>query len=131
MSQLVDVSHDNVEERGQPAPSLPWRLFLAPLGTWLLAGLVTGLVAVPLFIWGTLTLLSSPMYGVRSAVSGLVAMIVPIALQGRGHKGESVAPVPFLGPMDFVARFFCEQFINFPRYVFSGGWAKAYRQARS
>jgi hypothetical protein len=33
--------------------------------------------------------------------------------------------------MDFVSRFFCEQFVNFPRYVLSGGWAKAFRQARS
>ena len=107
-------------------------------GLWwqeaLVAGFVTGVVVgdIPLglSVGGTLTLLTSPVYGVRSAVSGLVAMIVPVALQGRGHKREAVVPVPFLGPLDFVSRFFCEQFINFPRYVLSGGWAKALRQAR-
>ncbi|HEY8207821.1 MAG TPA: terminase [Myxococcaceae bacterium] len=110
---------------------LSWQWGLYPQNHTTRANLVIHIFTTPLFIAGTLTLLSSPMYGVRSAVSGLVGMIIPMALQGRGHKGEAVTPVPFLGPMDFVSRFFCEQFINFPRYVLSGGWAKAFRQARS
>lgn len=110
---------------------LSWQWGLYPENHTTRANLLIHLFTVPLFIWGTLTLLSSPVYGVRSAVIGLVAMVIPLALQGRGHKGEAVVPVPFLGPLDFVSRFFCEQFINFPRYVLSGGWARAYRQARS
>src|SRR5436190_190602 len=109
---------------------LSWQWGLYPDNHTTRANLLIHILTVPLFIGGTLTLLMSPMYGVRSAVSGLVAMVVAVALQGRGHKREAVVPVPFLGPLDFVSRFFCEQFINFPRYVLSGGWAKALRQVR-
>ena len=110
---------------------MSWQWGLYPENHTSRANLLIHIFTAPLFIGGTLTLLSSPMYGLGSAVSGLVGMAIPLALQGRGHKSEPVTPVPFLGPVDFVTRFFCEQFITFPRYVISGGWAKAYRQARS
>jgi hypothetical protein len=110
---------------------LSWQWGLYPQNHTDRANLLIHIVTAPLFIAGTLTLALSPLYGLRSAVSGLVAMVVALALQGRGHKRESVGAVPFLGPLDFLSRFFCEQFITFPRYVLSGGWARALRQPRS
>jgi len=110
---------------------LSWQWGLYPGNHTDRANLMIHIVTAPLFIAGTLSVVMSPLYGVRSAVSGLVAMVIPLALQGRGHKRESVVPIPFLGPLDFVSRFFCEQFITFPRYVLSGGWSKALRQPRS
>ncbi|HVE85368.1 MAG TPA: terminase [Myxococcales bacterium] len=109
---------------------MAWQWGLYPENHTDRANLLIHILTTPLFIGGTLAVLTSPVSGLRSAVSGLVAMVVPLALQGRGHKREPVVPVPFLGPLDFVSRFFCEQFITFPRYVLSGGWARALRSSR-
>ena len=81
---------------------------------------------VPAFIAGVLA-------GVRLAVMGLfvpaLVMLGVAALaflvQGIAHKREPEAPIPFDGPLDFIARLFVEQFITFPRFVFTGGWARA------
>jgi hypothetical protein len=86
-------------------------------------------VTNPLFIAGSIALVSSPLAGGRVAVIGLVAMLAALVAQGRGHKLEQAAPVPFRGPADFVARFFAEQWITFPRFVLSGAFARAWRAA--
>jgi len=65
-----------------------------------------------------------------AGVGGAAAMIAVMAAQGRGHKLETTAPSPFLGPADVLKRFFAEQWITFPRYVLSGGFARAWREAR-
>jgi hypothetical protein len=54
-----------------------------------------------------------------------------MALQGRGHRGELVHPVPFAGPVDVVSRIFAEQLITFPRFVLSGQFARAWRESGS
>jgi hypothetical protein len=61
------------------------------------------------------------------AVAGVVASMV---VQGVGHKREPVPPEPFQGPFDFVSRLVCEQWITFPRFVLSGGWARAWRESQ-
>jgi hypothetical protein len=55
-------------------------------------------------------------------------MLATVAAQGRGHKLEQTRPVPFRGPADFLARFFVEQWFNFPRFVLSGRFAEAWRR---
>jgi hypothetical protein len=86
---------------------------------------------VPLFLAGTCALVASPLAGAGLAIAGAAAMLVTIAAQGRGHAGEAARPVRFRGPGDFVARFFVEQWVTFPRFVLSGGFADAWRgQAR-
>ena len=95
------------------------------------ANLLIHIVAVPLFLLGTLGLvaavvqLSAMLFGVS-----LGCVIVAIALQGRGHRLEPVPPEPFSGPVNFIARLFLEQWVTFPRFVVSGGWAAALRKAR-
>jgi hypothetical protein len=61
------------------------------------------------------------------AGAGVLAMVLVVALQGAGHRREPNPPIPFLGPLDFVTRFFTEQFVNFPRFVLTGAWLKALR----
>ncbi len=77
---------------------------------------------VPMFLAGTCTLAFHPLAGAGLMLAALVA-------QGRGHKLEATAPVPFEGPLDVVKRFFAEQWITFPRFVLSGAFAKAWRDA--
>lgn len=52
---------------------------------------------------------------------------VAFALQGVGHKREAMAPIDFLGPLDALTRILAEQFITFPRFLFSGRLAAALR----
>jgi hypothetical protein len=68
----------------------------------------------------------------RSPIGALGCAVVAagaFAAQGRGHGLEPERPVPFAGPTSALARIFAEQFITFPRFVLSGGWAKAYEAA--
>ena len=85
---------------------------------------------VPLFLYGSATLpiwLALRAWPVAGA--SFVAMIVALASQGKGHAGEESRPVPFRGALDVVARFFTEQWVNFPRFVVSGAFARAWRAA--
>jgi hypothetical protein len=85
----------------------------------------------PLFLSGTLVIVTSPLGGWHSAITGAALMILALAVQGWGHKREAEPPIPFRGPADVVQRFFVEQWINFPRFVFSGGFARAWRSQDS
>jgi hypothetical protein len=93
--------------------------------------LLLHLVAVPVFGLGGLGAVASlaagrwPWAGV-----GLAAMALSLAAQGAGHKREPVPPLPFAGFGDFVKRILAEQFYRFPRFVLSGGWRRALRDAR-
>ena len=82
----------------------------------------------PLFIGGVLATAASPWLGAASLL-GLALLPIAMAAQGRGHRREGVPPVPFAGPLDVVQRIFAEQLITFPRFVLSGGFARAWREA--
>ena len=90
--------------------------------------LLLHLFSVPLFVVGSAGLVVSPLTHGWSAL-GAVGMVLALALQGRGHAGEAVRPIPFASPWDFLARFFVEQWVNFPRFVLSGGFAEAWKNA--
>jgi hypothetical protein len=89
------------------------------------ANLLIHMVAVPAFIAAVLALLTQlareQWFG--AGISALAA-IAAFAVQGVGHKREHLAPEPFAGPGDFVARVLSEQFITFPRFVLAGQWAR-------
>jgi len=91
--------------------------------------LVLHVLTVPLFLAGTVLLVAGALVAGWLALAGLAGMLVAVALQGRGHKHERSAPVPFSGPGDAVTRLFVEQWITFPRFVMSGGFARAWRSA--
>ncbi len=90
--------------------------------------LLIHLVAVPVFLVANAGLivaaLSTSVVGMALCV---LFMLVSVGLQGFGHDRESKAPVPFSNFPDAVARILLEQWVNFPRYVLSGGWIRAYR----
>ena len=92
------------------------------------ANLLIHIVVVPLFLAGNVGLVVSLVS--RSLALGafsLVAMILSVALQGRGHKQEQLPPEPFTGPANAVSRIFLEQWVTFPRFVISGKWLRAFR----
>jgi hypothetical protein len=101
-----------------------WRIY--PEGHRTRRNLALHVATVPLFQIGTIAVLAAPFVAPWAAAAGMLAALVA---QGRGHKGEPTAPVPFRGPGDFVARFFSEQFVTFPRFVLSGGLARAWNNA--
>ena len=79
------------------------------------------IVAVPLFMLGcVVVVLGFLRLAPMTMVSGLVAMIVSVGLEGIGHRLEAEQPAPFDGPGDFLRRFFVEQWVTFPRFVLSG-----------
>jgi hypothetical protein len=93
--------------------------------------LLLHIVGVPLFQLGTLALVWAIIAGsIRAALVAVILMAVAVGLQGRGHRREREAPSPFDGPGDFLARFVVEQWVTFPRFVFSGAWLRNFRDAR-
>ena len=91
--------------------------------------LLLHVLSVPVFQLGTVMLATSPLTSLVWAVPGLVGMGLAMAVQGRGHRLETTAPVPFRGPLDVVSRIFVEQWVTFPRFVLSGGLSRAWRAA--
>jgi hypothetical protein len=109
---------------------LRWQWSLYPDGHRDRRNLAFHAATNPLFIAGGIALVCSPIAGGRLALAGLAAMLVAMVAQGRGHKLERTAPVPFRGPADLLIRFFLEQWVTFPRFVLSGRFASAWRAAR-
>lgn len=94
------------------------------------ANLLLHIGAVPVFLAGNLLLVAALACAEWSwAVAGLVAMLAALIAQGRGHRREATPPEPFSGPLNAVARLLVEQWVTFPRFVLSGGWQRALRQA--
>lgn len=92
--------------------------------------LLLHIVVVPLFLVGNVALLVALVQrSWLTAVIAIAVMFVSVALQSRGHRSESVPPEPFTSPTNAVSRIFCEQWVTFPRFVFSGGWLRAMRAA--
>ena len=87
--------------------------------------------AVPLFgiaFPATLLFLISGDY--LLAGFSLIAAIGSMILQGIGHSKETIPPLPFKGPLDFLKRWFSEQYFRFPLFVLSGRWWRQYQAAR-
>lgn len=92
--------------------------------------LLLHIVFVPLFPVANVALVVALIQ--RSWLAAIVAvgaMMASIALQGRGHRIEAVPPAPFTGAANAMARIFLEQWVTFPRFVLSGGWLNALRNA--
>ena len=108
---------------------LAWQLREYPTTHRSRHNLLIHLLTAPLFVAGTVALVAAPFAGPWLLALAVPAILLPVALQGRGHAAESCAPSPFLGRGDFVARIFLEQWITFPRFVLGGGFADRWRAA--
>ena len=92
--------------------------------------LLVHLAAVPAFVAGNAALVAALLLGRWTAAAlSLAVMAASLAWQGRCHRGEPERPEPFSGPAEAAARILLEQWVTFPRFVFSGGWARAVRAA--
>jgi hypothetical protein len=87
-------------------------------------------LTAPLFLIGCCALVAALLRGSWwLAVAGIIGIVLPVVGQGRGHRREAAAPAPFQGPGDVLARLFVEQWVTFPRYVLTGGFARAWRSS--
>ena len=93
--------------------------------------LVVHLIAVPLF---AASFVAALIFVARADyASGIVALLLALVamfLQGRGHKLEAEAPLPFTGAANFLRRWFTEQFVTFPLFLLSGRWWQQFCAAR-
>lgn len=94
------------------------------------ANLLLHIVVVPLFLIANVALVVALVERAwLAAVLAVAAMLVSVALQGRGHRREALSPEPFSSPFNALSRIFLEQWVTFPRFVFSGAWSRAMRAA--
>jgi hypothetical protein len=84
-------------------------------------------LTVPIFWAGLAQVVATPLFPVL-LISGLASLGLAFLVQGIGHRLEVNAPQPFRSPVDLFVRFFLEQTVNFPRFVLSGGFARAWRR---
>lgn len=90
--------------------------------------LLLHIVFVPLFLTGNIAFAIALVQGRWLVALGAVILtVLSLAMQGRGHRGEPVAPRPFTGPLNAVARILREQWVTFPRFVLCGAWTRALR----
>lgn len=111
-----------------PAELLRWQWANYPEAHTTRANLLLHIFTAP-FFWAGTALLLAGLFTLNwgPALLGLACLPVPLMAQGLGHKRlEPNPPLPFTGPWNFVARFCLEQWINFPRFVLSGGWGRAF-----
>jgi hypothetical protein len=106
---------------------LAWQWSIYPQGHRSHLNLGLHLATVPLFLLGTVAIVVSPLTSWLLAPLGLAGMLVAVIAQRRGHKSEVSPPRPFRSFFDFVARFFVEQWVTFPRYLASGALVRAWR----
>lgn len=92
--------------------------------------LLIHIVAVPAFLAGNVLLILSLAHGQWGrALGSLVFMALSFGAQGIGHGKEANPSVPFSSPLNALGRIFLEQWVSFPRYVLTGAWARALRNA--
>lgn len=90
------------------------------------------LFAVPLFdIAFALGLICFALGDLIPAVVSIPIVIGSMALQKIGHSKESIEPRPFSGPLNFLQRWFSEQFFTFPMFVITGRWMRQYKAGSS
>jgi hypothetical protein len=114
----------------RPDGLLAWQLALYPEGHADRRNLWIHAITAPLFCAGTLAVVAAPFVDARLGFGALL-MLGALAAQGRGHRIEQARPRPFRSFGDFVARFFVEQWITFPRFVLSGGFGRALTRTAS
>ena len=86
-------------------------------------------LAVPVFIAGLAGLVAGALSREWPVVAAsLLAMLVSIGVQGRGHRHERV-PFVARGPGHFLRAIFVEQLLTFPRFVLSGAFARTWRKS--
>jgi hypothetical protein len=93
--------------------------------------LLLHIVFVPVFLWGTIGLLSAVLrFHFFGIIAALILMATAFLLQGLGHQTEAIKSIPFASPSNALKRILIEQWITFPKFVISGGWWKAFNASQ-
>jgi hypothetical protein len=116
-------------EMTREAGLLHWQWSIYAAGHRDRRNLLVHAATVPVFMSGTVALALAVVAGPWAAAAGAAAMVGAMVLQGRTHRLEATPPVPFRGPGDVVLRILAEQWITFPRFVLTGGFARSWRDA--
>ena len=117
-----------MSDDSRPGGTLAWQYRHYPEFHGHRANLLLHILTVPVFQLGTVMLFTGPLWGAWwYSLVGLGVMAGAVVAQGVGHARESNPPVPFAGPLDVATRIVLEQWINFPRYVLSGGFSRAWK----
>jgi hypothetical protein len=85
-------------------------------------------LTVPMFMAGSVATGAALVGPWWLALVGLAAMITAVGAQGLTHRLEHAPPFRFAGPLDFARVLFVEQWLNFPRYVLTGGFRREWRR---
>jgi hypothetical protein len=128
---MNSAKHTETQETHMPISDLlqwQWQGYLQNHQSKL--NLLLHLVAVPLFLAANTGMVWA-LFAVSwvSTLGCACAMLLSLFLQGRGHQREPHAPAPFTGLGNALSRLLLEQWITFPRFVFTGQWWRALRQA--
>jgi hypothetical protein len=115
-----------MDDRG---PFLQWQWSNYPGTHRNRRNLALHLASWPVFLAGTCALVASPFAGAGTAVVGVLALGAVVAAQARGHRLEEREPAAFRGAGDKLKRLFVEQWVTFPRYLMTGEFARAWREA--
>ncbi len=116
-------------DRSREGGLLAWQFRNYPKGHRNRRNLALHAATAPLFIAGTCAVALAPFTSIWFLAFAVPAVALALVVQGRGHRLEANPPSPFLGPSDLAARLVVEQWVTFPRYVLSGGFARAWREA--
>lgn len=91
--------------------------------------LIVHLFAVPMFIVAIFGIaIAIARLSLLIGAASLVAIVLSLALQGKGHALEKKRASSFTGVQDFVSRMLAEQFVTFPRFLLSGGWSNNFNR---
>lgn len=93
--------------------------------------LLLHLLAVPLFILSSLVLLIGLLQlSFVAQTTGAIGLVAAVALQRHGHLYEAQQDDPADDSQEGLKQLLLEQFITFPRFVFSGEWWRAWRNRK-
>ena len=94
------------------------------------ANLALHALAAPLFWLGMAALaLGLKQKSLLALGAGAALVLIALALQGLGHRTEKHPAAAFDSVFDGVVRLAGENLYVFPRFVLTGGWARAWRRA--
>lgn len=67
---------------------------------------------------------------IQTVILSPLTMSIAFGLQGVGHSKEPTPASPFTSISNAIIRILLEQFITFPKFVFSGKWFDALKKSK-
>lgn len=108
---------------------LRWQWSTYPAAHTHRVNLLVHVVTWPFFVTGSLLIVAGIIL-LQPALTllGLLGASGAAMAQLQSHRFEPQVPARFSNPWDLIRRFLAEQFVTFPRFLLSGGFAAAWRR---